>query len=681
MIHPTWHCLQKTHMQRLCLFIALVAATVAHGAAIAACGQGSNGRNGVNLTVTVTSDATTGCYTQTFTSTRTQSLLVCNGTNANSCPVSVITTVSNPPGCATISGVGFVQFCNASKGAQRATGARGAKGPTGTTGPALTISTANQATNCSLIAGTGGFHLCNGTSDVPGATGLQGLQGPQGTNGTNGATGSQGSAGAVGSLPFIVVDGGTYALTQTGINAALVAAGAAGGGTVYVANTCSPPAACTGGNLKITSDCATPISIPLGVTLDLGGNTLAMHPTTACAPLVVLGATSDFAVQTVYFGGQPLTASSSEGSSTITVAAGIFTTDFVNAISDPTLLVSCSVASGFSGSQVSNAIIQRVMLVSADNTTGILRTRDPLAGSFAAGQLITCAAKGHISQALQNGIIDLNGNTAATSFGITVGGTEQRLSRLRITGTSSSTAFAIVRLSTCWDPIIEHVTFDTVTGASAMMRIDNTWGGFFHDIAIYNSGPGLSLISAGFNTFKDIVYLDAKSSTGIQLSTSPYNQFSNVRIDNPNNGVALGQTSCRNLFNGLYINGAGGHAVQTSSTGDSYNQFWGTVIRNSALSPVLINHVLSVGNYFDGEIQGTPTSVGGGLEPLLGNMYRGTVSGSNGLMVFTLHNATATAADFVGGREVIITVVNDVTVQFNVMGADNQIRTKQLTVS
>lgn len=662
----------------------LLLAALGLQAAWSLCQGGDPGYDGADFNITVTRNYITGCTTQSFVSPlfTIPSLTVCNGTNSAACPSPTITTVGQAAGCGLVSATGSAVFCNGTAGATGSTGSAGLTGLQGAQGACPSVTTLTVGgVNCQLIsAATGGFTtICNGTSNTTGATGAQGSQGPQGRNGTVGATGLQGLPGVPGILPnYYVVDGASgQPYTRAGLQSGLNVAAAAGGGVVYLGPCNGSPAQCTGPNLQtLVSDCGAPITIPTGVTLDLGGNTIQM-PTGSqpCDALIQAGAASS---APLYFN-LPLVANSTEGGRTVTIAANSYTSAGLAAGS--VCLLGTGYATGTIPSGTSVQILQIVRVASFVNSTGVITLRESLVGTFGPAPslagVITCYPAVNTGIELRNGYLSYGSNTNINSLILsTQTAVNLKVHDISIIGPGpSGVNNPAMVLDYILDSRFENLVFNDLGGDQAAISSNVATGLLFRDIKVFGGSTGLQLIDTYWSDASAIV-VNQMTGIGIDLQTSGFNTFSNL----VSNGAALRGlrfklSSFHNTFRGVQLTGSAGYGIEFAGTGDSFNQLHGVENRGNLAGPLLFGNG-AIGNYLEGDNQGTPVNTGtnGLVDLTMNNMVRQTVTSVNGFLAVSMHNTTTSATDFAATRMVIIGAPVDNSVTFSMKGSDGIVR-------
>jgi len=658
------------------------------------CLRGDPGYDAADFNITVTANAKTGCFRQKFGNLAI-TVDVCNGTNGAICPAPTITTSGMPAGCGKVTAtIGSETFCNGTAGGVGDAGATGPKGDQGAQGPLLAVMLSADA-NCKVYLNTAGsaVTICNGTSNTTGATGSVGLQGIPGTNGTDGAIGARGTTGANGYLPNIaVVDGSVFSLIGIGgLQLALNTIAAAGGGTVLVGGTCANPGpgnVCPAGPfptapVNLVSSCSAPLKIPAGVTLDLGGNTLSMAAgSTACAPLIQFGTDAQVAPANT-ISSLPLLANSTEGGNTVTIVA--------NSILTSNLAVGqvCFLTGGYIQpvpTGLSPSIVQLVRISAFTNSTGVVTFRRPLVANFGpSGSLsptLTCWTPLATNIVLRNGFLSFGGNTHTSSFMVNMlQGINLELSDIQILDPApSTTSTGMIQVTSSHDSKISSVIVDSVETVTAV-TIQTSSGITVSNVKVANSKSALSLAPGTHHCMIANLQASALSGTGISLVGASFNSFDNVMVNSATlRGVQLKSQSYRNVFHGLQVIGSAGTGVEFSGTSDSFNQFYGVVLAGNVAGPMSFG-CGAVGNFFDGDIRGTPINcVGGATDPNMFQMVRQAVS-PKGFIALSMHNATATFADFSHPRQLTMSLDSDLSIRFSLYGGDQVLRSATLSVS
>ncbi len=198
-----------------------------------------------------------------------------------------------------------------------------------------------------------------------------------------------------------------------------------------------------------------------------------------------------------------------------------------------------------------------------------------------------------------------------------------------------------------------------------------------------NMVSGLLGTFVSHSTFQDIVS-EAMSSVGVALVSSSFNSFKNViSASAGSRGLKFSGKSNRNVFHGLAVSGCQGYGVEFAGFGDSNNQLYAAVLHNNAPGPVLYG-AGAVANYIDGDVQGTPTNNAisqagfspAGFDANAGNLARQTVSGNNGFVATSVHNATVSSTDFPAGRFLVFSAQGTAFLNFqvNLLGSDGTVR-------
>lgn len=688
------------------------------------CVHGAAGTNGQNIGVTVTS--ANGCYTQTVTGVSTP-IIRCNGTDG---APGVSTTIQPGTGvnagCAFFIGAAGLSasglVCNGTAGTQGSTGAQGPVGPMGTSvWPTLT--TAGTASGCVSVVANGSVSICNGTV---GLTGIQGIQGPTGGPGNPGFTGPTGTAGAAGSVipSYFVVDGvskisgSVVPYTFVGIAQALCYVGCGStdcstcgasstgtGGTVYIGANCgiaSTP--CTQGPQTISAASGTDIlNIPSGVTLDMGGNILGFW-TGGCGANIGPSYTSIYAGfwNNVVRGTQAATSpaailsiqQASEGSTLINVTANSYVTTGL------ALGQMCTISGLLSQEGLSTLSLQ-TKLIAFNNATGSMTFRDPLPGVCPVGCTVTCSTLASIvrNAGLRNGQILAQGSCSSGAIDqVVVTGVDGfQMADVVFTGSfgSASAGTKFLDTNNMLDSNFERITFrDLQTSggaATAIWRFAFNSGCDMKDFRITNTPAteGIFFGAAAYNTISGL-WVDSSVSQAMAITQASYNYFSNVEFlrddTGGTNGVMQTDTRSRhNIFFDLSIvgvvstAGGGGAAIYLSNTGDSYNQFYGLVIRNEPYGKSILLSGGAVGNFFEGDID-MPVSLPGSTDPMFGNAFRSFV-GPNGHAYTSIRNATIAASDFPANRMYGFYAATDLFMGAALIGSDAVVRRQTVAVA
>jgi hypothetical protein len=562
-----------------------------------------------------------------------------------------------------------------------------------------------------LTSNVTSYVMCNGTA---GAQGNQGVIGATGIPGVNGSTGAQGTTGFSGRvLPnYAVVDGIDYAYTCQGISQALSAVGCnsldysscsttSRGGVVRVGQSCNAgTGVCTTGQQTITCTAGTPMYIPTGVTLDLGGNILA-YPTTACVgsnsfPLPnamiqgtfyangVVGPQVSTAVTTLI-----TTVNTAEGSTTLTIASLSFSSTGLAANQY------CSVA-GLTTEQgtISSGLFASIggifwsKVMTFTNSTGVIAFRDPIPGNCT-GCTLTCYGQSSAVTdiAVKNGVLLAQTTTctnpALMSF---TGASRVLVSDVEIRGGfGAGSAMAGVWVQATEEIVLERIVAKDITDTrlDAMQLLLSTRV-TVRDLRIPKNVLGGRVVVN--NVFHSTV-VNAVVMAPIMIPASGYNMFSNLVVSGGGYIFTSVGFARRNIFTGLQITNSGTNNPVQLLAGDNYNQFNLVVFRNNGGlgATIALN---SVANSFSGHMDVLPSSNGNsavgntGVDLAAKNVVRMTAYNTNGYVGIGIHNATVVSSDFVGGRMLAFSITGgDTGFTTNMIGLDGTVRKNSLVLA
>jgi hypothetical protein len=451
---------------------------------------------------------------------------------------------------------------------------------------------------------------------------------------------------------------------------------------------------CTQGPQTITQGSAENLYIPSGVTLDLGGNILTSYPS-GCSGNVGAQYTmvsTQFWDGTTRGGVQSHSASlapvsqSNEGSLTITITASSFVSAGLAA--GQYCVVNSPTVDGLTAGNFATKLTSFV------NSTGVMTFRDALPAACVVGTCTVACYRSYSWPAgagLRNG--QLLGAGTCNSVAVTVmvidGVDRFSMSDMVITGSfASATGFKWLDTNRMIDSNFERIMIRDLVGSTAsnVWRISSSTGSVYADISITNalSTFGVVLISS-FYTVLDNIVIDSINVQALDITSAGYNMLSNIKVvrdelSGTNGAVSFDTRGRRNVVNGLEVTGTANTApLIFVATGDHYNQLYGCVFRNPAitLGPRITGS--AYGNFIEGDLDLTASQVGS-ADPWLNNAYR-NLNGPNGHAYIGLRNATLTNTDFPAMRMYAFYAATDTAAGVALMGVDGTIRRQTITLS
>lgn len=582
-----------------------------------------------------------------------------------------------------------------------------------------TIFTAISNSTASLV-------LANMTSPR-GPVGYDGVQGP---TGARGRTGDTGATGMIGLVPGYVIVGSQsttasmtgggnnplgfgglcptfnqtcgyaapYPLTRAGVQAAINYAALNGG--------CVDPHVCNaftgivrvGGN--VTSD-GTTITIPSGITLDFGGNTLFMAASSTSYDLVSsVGTMSGTAI--------PLKFDALAGNSTLIMTpaqAATFSAGSVALLQGGTIGGAVPGAGGNSN----RLAMQTVLIQSVNSVTGVVVTDDTLAYDFlvSLSATITLVTSLITNAGIQNVVLHGNGNTGATSRLLVVENARSfTMDSVAVTGTLPSTMpagttqdsehqyrVAGIWVSVCVDCAFRNLRSSSFSGADNGVRDIGFSALASSTINLMRStfcgGPGPAVLFSVYTRVRTVI-VTMSSQAAFKVDTSAYCFFSGMILigaQNTGTGHGLGFSfgSHHNTVQGLVATGNGFSGITFTGTNDGSNLINGFASVNNVNNSVVFGTVNNgaTGNALYGFIDTAPGALPGTGNPFDYNVLH-HVASPNGHYMQSLSHVVPTAADFVTGRELVFQVdqqgnTPDNLVTAWVLGKDSTLRSVLLT--
>lgn len=589
--------------------------------------------------------------------------------------------------CVRFTGANTVDHCSPKgdiglTGATGATGAMGATGAPGATGPAPSVLQLDD--RCATITGVGNAVVCApalpaiapvntscltfGSTTICGPKGDTGSPAPEPTiNAINsscvaigsvticGPTGPTGATGAPGVTPRTsVVDGTTYALTVAGVQAAIDARNAAGGGTVSLA-----------GDILVSG---TSIQMRAKTTLDCNGYSIKAHPTDVVADGMVRN------IQASVVGYYDVLRNATRGTRNITLSPA----DSLSFIPGDSMdILNCRMP-GYPQTAVP---YHSFHVYEVDYVTGVVTLRNPLPWDcFAdgiAGSLAQVARVRPIADVtVRNCVFDANGNTAGaftmfhTRFGL-----RYKAENIRFIGRPPSAFTPFYSLETLDATFRDFYTVDVKLSSAgrdfSFQACENCLIDNIHTAG--GTGFGPNLVSS-HDTVVQNVWSHSHEHRNFRVDSSYRNILRNVFVgggwgDSTGSGIFVSFGSAHNIIDGLVTVGNHGIGLSFSQAGDDNNQITGLLAyANEGTDIGIVSPV--TGNYISGNFEWND---GAGAD-LPGQNTLSRVCGNRGLTAYTPRGPPFAATTDLKPYELAVTRANNTHLIESYRGADGNVR-------
>ncbi len=629
--HTLMH--QSNMHRRAALLLALVAVT-----ANALCNTGDPGRDGHNASLTVvTAGQPTGCYRANFflDAVQTSTQLTCNG----------------------------------SQGIQGTQGIQGIQG--------LPPTITNLGSGCVSIVGVGTEVICNitGPQGLQGIQGIQGIQGvpPTVTNIGNGCisivgTGTQVICNVTGApTPIFFVDGNIFALTRAGIQLAIDAANAAGGGKVFV-------------KADVTSD-GTSLVLKSNVELSFMGRRFKLPPTSSSVNLITTGSSG-------FIDSLALTANANVYALNITVNVAQLAAATVPYVAGEVI-------------RLFDPVLFRLFvtkIVSIDFATGSIALADSVVNQMLVSNSAVVAHLPTMPMdfTLRDVIFDANGNSGSASQFLHTdnsGGLRATYSGITLVGQSNTAATGVVLgvvILNHYASTVTDMREDSFKNGISNRAIYLAWSSHLSVTnlqSINTGGFGPSFDQCHRCTIRGL-HVTGHRSRGFRVDNSAYSSLLGVVITDGHgtagSGLIFAFNSHHNIVDGLIAvnNDNYGLSFNGGSCGaqvpcDSYNQVFNALILNNRIDGITAGSIIQGTNANYNFVSGTWD-----VEAADATGTLVAVSNNNGFLEQRLGAAHPITADFRQRRSIMWSLQTDAgPLRATVRGADGVLRVANITLT